>query len=321
MAIAALTNRRRGASSRVFLSGALAAWMAACSTNGGSPNAGADSGNADATGASATGSRSSATGTTSASSAAAAGGSAASTSAATTSAASSSATTIALGDAAIDPSVGVDDQSGAAGQISLTAVALPDGATRGSWFTYGADAVSGAALSPAPGQAFEFTTFDGGPFPRGACVSSAASGGAFAGEGFNLATVTSDAAPAPIATPLNLSAFTGFTFWAISSQTMFIRVRVPDDQTFGADPSALCHDPDAGGACDDDFADDFVPLGTGWTQILVNFLNLSQNSFGAPFSALDVQNVFGVKFEIEGVPEAGIAPFQFCVAQIAFTQP
>ncbi|MGA3121668.1 MAG: hypothetical protein ABSF69_12960 [Polyangiaceae bacterium] len=213
----------------------------------------------------------------------------------------------------------IDDQSAITGsRIAMTALAVPPGARLGSWYTYGSNAAAGATITPAPGAPFEFTTFDSGPFPHAACVQSPGLVGVFAGEGFTFATVIGKAAR-PAGVPLDMHAFTGLTFWATSTLRTWIRVRVQDHQTDGLDPTAICHHANAGG-CDDDFSADNVPLGSAWSQILVHFSDLTQNNLGAQFPELDVQHVLGVRFEVEGSADGGDVPFQFCVAQIAFTK-
>jgi hypothetical protein len=214
----------------------------------------------------------------------------------------------------------IDDQSATTGsRITMTALAVPRGARLGSWYTYGSNAAAGAAITPAPGAPFEFTTFDSGPFPHAACVRSPGFVGLFAGEGFTFATMIGNAAR-PAGVPLDIHAFTGLTFWAMSTLRTWLRVRIQDHQTDGLDPTAICHHPDAGGPCDDDLSADNVPLGSAWSQILVPFTDLTQNNLGAPFPELDVKHVFGVRFEVEGSADGGGMPFEFCVAQIAFTQ-
>jgi hypothetical protein len=220
-----------------------------------------------------------------------------------------------------NPALQIDDQSATKGaQIALTALRMPSGKIPGSWRTYGSNAATGAALTPAEGDPFSFASFDSGPFPHAACVRSSGFVGSFAGEGFNFATVIGDGAR-PVAAPIDLSAFTGFTFWAKSLSRTWLRVKVQDDQTYGADRTASCHNADAGGPCNDDFSADNVPLSSAWTQILVAFTDLTQNDMGAQFPALDARGVFGIEFEVEGAPDGGGAPFQFCVARIGFTKP
>jgi hypothetical protein len=230
----------------------------------------------------------------------------------------------------LNPSLAIDDESSPNGQITLTAFSdagtmtpLPSGETRGFWFTYGSDPATGATLTPAPSAAFTFTSFDAGPVMHAACVSSSGFDGGFAGEGFNFATVINDAGQ-PVAVPVDVSQYSGFTFCAMSptataNNPLSIRVRIPDDQTYGLDPTAACHNPDAGGGCDDDFSQDDELVTSQWSQPAPPpyFLNIGQNNFGAQFATIDSQNVFGVRFEVEASEDAGGAPFQFCIAQIA----
>jgi hypothetical protein len=206
---------------------------------------------------------------------------------------------------------------------------VPSGDTIGTWYTYGWNAAAGQTLTPVQGAPFSFTTTTG-MFTRAACVSSAGYVGYSAGEGFNFATAGVDSSNPP-AVPLNVSNFTGITFWAMSTSTTtagtMVRVKFPDDQTYGSDPTALCQ-PDASlpagakaGQCDDDFCDN-VTLTSSWTQVSILFSDLNQSNFGASFSALDTKNVFGIQFENEGggTTDAGASAFQFCIADINFTQ-
>jgi hypothetical protein len=227
----------------------------------------------------------------------------------------------------------IDDQSAPVGsQIQLKALTVPSGDNVGTWFTYGWDGAAGTTLTPVAGSAFTFTSFDAGQFPRAACVSSTGYVGYSAGEGFNFATAPSDSGNAP-AVPLDISAYTSFTFWAMSSTTAgsMVRVKLPDDQTHGAYTTAKCHQADSGvefaGTCDDDFSYT-ASVTTTWTQFTVGLSAnaavdpLTQNMFGAQYPDIDSHNVFGIEFENDGsgLADGGAPAFQFCIAQIDFVK-
>ncbi len=290
------------------------AWMAACSSSKESTdNSSSNTGGA----------------TSSSSSSTSLGSGTSSSSSGTGSSGTSS--TGASGDGGSSP-LQIDNQSAAVGsqlQFGSSVKALvPSGDKIGTWYTYGWNAAAGQTLTPAQGAPFSFTTTTG-MFTRAACVSSAGYVGYSAGEGFNFATADVDSSNPP-AVPLNVSSFTGITFWAMSTTTgtPMVRVKFPDDQTYGSDPTALCQ-PDASlptgdtaGQCDDDFCDN-VTLTSSWTQVSILFSNLNQSSFGATFpGGLDTKNVFGIQFENEGggTTDAGAPGFQYCIADINFTQ-
>jgi hypothetical protein len=208
---------------------------------------------------------------------------------------------------------------------------VPSGDSVGTWYTYGWNAPAGATLTPVQGAAFAFESFDAGQFPRAACVGSTGYIGYSAGEGFNFATTAPDAGSAAV--PLDVSAYSAFTFWAMSSTSggSTVRVKVPDDQTYGADSTANCHETDSGvpkaGICDDDFSYTASVTST-WTQFTVGLSvnaavgQLTQNAFGATYTDLDSHNVFGIQFENEGstMADGGASAFQFCIAQIDFVK-
>jgi hypothetical protein len=299
------------------------AWMAACSSsNSTSPN------NTNSNGSSGSSNH----GTSGSSTSGGTGSSGSSSSGTGGNASSSSGSGGGTGSADAGNPLQIDDQSAPVGsQIQLKALTVPSGDSVGTWYTYGWNAPAGATLTPVQGAAFAFESFDAGQFPRAACVGSTGYIGYSAGEGFNFATTAPDAGSAAV--PLDASAYSAFTFWAMSSTSggSTVRVKVPDDQTYGADSTANCHETDSGvpkaGICDDDFSYTASVTST-WTQFTVGLSvnaavgGLTQNAFGATYTDLDSHNVFGIQFENEGstMPDGGASAFQFCIAQIDFVK-
>lgn len=303
------------------------AWMAACSSsNSTSP------GNTNTNGSSGTSSQGTGgSGTTGGTGGT--GGSGSSSSGTGGSGTSSSGTGGGTGSADAGNPLQIDDQSAPVGsQIELKALTVPSGDSVGTWYTYGWNAAAGATLTPVQGGAFTFTSFDAGQFARAACVSSTGYVGYSAGEGFNFATAPSDSGNAS-AVPLDISAYTAITFWAMSSTSggSMVRVKLPDDQTYGADSTAKCYQADSGvefaGKCDDDFSYT-ASVTSAWTQFTVGLSAnsavdpLMQNAFGAQYADIDSHNVFGIQFENEGsgLMDGGASAFQFCIAQIDFVK-
>ncbi|HXX70135.1 MAG TPA: hypothetical protein VEK07_23350 [Polyangiaceae bacterium] len=224
-----------------------------------------------------------------------------------------------------DPDLLIDDQmayTGSALSAGTDLLALiPTNDVIGTWYTYGWDAAAGATLTPAQGTPFAFKSIASGTPPEAACLASTGYFGFSAGEGLNFATTTIDAGSNPV--PIDISSFTGITFLAMSSSSTNIEVRFPDDQTDGNDPTAVCQDAGANqSACNDDF-NTVVALTPNWTWFTVPFSGLVQSSFGALFAnGIDLHNVFGIQFEDEGsgMADGGPTTFQFCIADIYFTQ-
>jgi len=222
-----------------------------------------------------------------------------------------------------NPTLLIDDETAATGtQLnagSALRALIPSSGKVGTWYSYGWNAAAGAAITPPQGS-FTFTAQTSGMFTKAACVSSTGYVGYSAGEGLNFATENVDSAMPPIVA-LDLSSFTGITFWAMSSSMTTVRVKFLDDQTDGSDPTAACNVDAAGGQCDDSFSED-EPVSTGWTQITVAFSDLIQHGFGATFAGLDKQNVRQLQFEDEGsgLADGGAPAFSYCIGPVSFTQ-
>jgi hypothetical protein len=263
-------------------------------------------------------------------------------------------TSSSIGDASTPPGLTIDDQSSTGSAISLKG--LPSGVSQGTWFTYGSDSGSqatpganGQAITPKQYSTYAFAAVTNGPtspaISKAACLSSSGFDGYSVGQGFHFAAkLPGDAGPdsgvnaQPI--PFDVSKYTGISFWAMGASdagAYSIRVKFPDDQTdgdpfaapgnpYGNPPSACYGDSSTDTSkCFDDFSDD-VSMPSTWQQVNIKFAtDLGQHAFGQAFTALDQQHVYGIEFEVEGLGppggDAGLAPgFNFCIAQIAFTQ-
>jgi hypothetical protein len=303
------------------------AWMAACSSSNSTSPTNTNSNGSSGTSSHGTGGSSASGGT------GGTGGSGSSSSGTGGSGTSSTFSGGGTGSADAGNPLQIDDQSATVGsQIQLKALTVPSGDSVGTWYTYGWNPAAGATLTPVQGAAFAFMSFDAGQFSRAACVSSTGYVGYSAGEGFNFATTAPDAGS--VAVPLDVSAYSGISFWVMTTTpTATLRVKLPDDQTYGSgDKTALCQSEgglpmgDTPGQCDDDFKDDLLStmLTSSWTQVTVNFTDLIQSGFGAKFpNGLDTKAVFGIQFENEGaanMADASESPFQFCIAQIDFVK-
>jgi hypothetical protein len=251
----------------------------------------------------------------------------------------------------------IDDQSSTGSAISLKA---PSGESPGTWFTYGSDSGSqttpganGQAISPKQYAGYTFAAITPAAMPTGgptiskaACLSSSGFDGYSVGEGFHfVAKLPAGAGPdsgidaQPV--PYDVSAYTGISFWAMGASdagAYQFRVKFPDDQTdgdpfaapgnpYGNPPSACYGDSSTDTSlCFDDFSEDLAVPST-WSQVTIKFAtDLGQHAFGEAFAGgIDLHHVYGIEFEVEGLGapggDAGLAPgFNFCVAQIAFTQ-
>jgi hypothetical protein len=163
-----------------------------------------------------------------------------------------------------------------------------------------------------------------GMFAKAACVSTPGYVGYSAGIGLNFATANVDSDMPPTA-DIDLSSFTGITFWAMSSTSVSLHVKFPDSNTDGSDPQAACIVGGSTGSCFDAF---YAPetLTATWTQYTITFAtDLLQAGFGGTagtFSGLKQTNVRQIQFENEGAATAdGSAPaFQMCIGPVSFTK-
>jgi hypothetical protein len=311
-------------------------WAVACSSSsptGSSGSSGTTTGTSGTT--SGTGNSGSATGTT--------GTSTGTTGTASGTTGTSTGSTDA-GSGTIPAGLVIDNQSNTGGEISRIPPA-GSGAHPGTWFSYVANGAPLTQVTPPQGSSpFPFQPISPAVTPAGgptisiaACLNSTGFQGYSVGDGFHFeAELPADAGDGGIATPITFdaSAYSGISFWAISTGpgagALSLRVKIPDDQTDG-DPfadSACKGDSGSNALCFDDFSQDLTG-GTGitstWTQFTVPFATTIQHGFGAAFAGIHTNAIYGVEFEIEGLgpyaADAGIAPgFDFCIAQIAFTQ-
>jgi hypothetical protein len=148
-------------------------------------------------------------------------------------------------------------------------------------------------------------------------------------EGFNFAYPKNILTPT--GAPFDVTLYTGMRFLAWSSSNQTIRVAFPDQNTENLNivPASTCNvdlakNPQAG-QCADDFGQN-LPLTDVWTEYFVYWNDLSQQGWGAQFSALDKQRVFATLFQVLGTQVSAdadggyyVPPVDFCVSQIYFT--
>jgi hypothetical protein len=203
----------------------------------------------------------------------------------------------------------------------------------GEWFTAYGD--PHASVFPATGGLFTYTPVltDGGPM-NAACLRSpkgftSTSQNAWLLEGFNFAYPKNILTPT--GAPFDVTLYTGMRFLAWSSSNQTIRVAFPDQNTENLNivPASTCNldlakNPQAG-QCADDFGQN-LPLTDVWTEYFVYWNDLSQQGWGAQFSALDKQRVFATLFQVLGTQVSAdadggyyVPPVDFCVSQIYFT--
>ena len=239
-----------------------------------------------------------------------------------------------------DQSLVIDDQSVSTGTAISPGSALkalvPAGGQTGTWYEYGSDdSMAGAIRATLMPNPFALTPQDAGMFSKAACLSSPGYVGYSAGMGLNFATTMPDDAGKTTTLDVDLSGFTGVTFWAQGMTTAAMHVKFPDDQTDSGDANAACKSADAGTdptktGCDDAFFSP-VTLTSDWTQVTINFMpydsvanmgGIQQAGFGAQFTALDLKHVRQLQFEDEGAGtiDGGAMGFNICIADISFTK-
>ncbi len=138
--------------------------------------------------------------------------------------------------------------------------------------------------------------------------------GLWLAQGPDAATLDAGADPAKAGTsnmanriPVDLSAYQGLVFWAMSSTSTRLKVLVED-----ADTDALGGRCGQTGASDDQCGDAFsrqVSLTDNWKRYEVKFSELSQGGWGhiAPSGKLDPRTVYLIGFQING-PQSDTAP-------------
>lgn len=190
----------------------------------------------------------------------------------------------------------------------------------------GTDAGSALSVASGPSDA-------GSSISHAACTSGMLGAGhyPFAAEAFNFATVPPSAADAgdgapPVPVTIDVSSHMGIQFWAYGDPgagMQPVTVMLPDHATsqYGgvcnADASACPADLLACGAYG---TQNPVMIGPGWQYVQVLFSSLAQNVYyGLPEATFDMQHVYGVEFQEQtNAPDAGNAPFGFCIADITF---
>jgi hypothetical protein len=216
----------------------------------------------------------------------------------------------------------IDDMSGGGPYIKIVP---PGNARDGGWFSSCQDP-NPNAVSPPPAPAlFTYRAIEpavtpvvGGPtISNAACLSSPGFNGYYALEGFNFlyAPGKNDAAP------LDLSAYTGISFWAYATPGKLdlptaIRVNFDNVDT-SPTPGSTCV-MDGGAESCDDFGE-YVTLTSGWALYTIHWrdMDFKQKGFdGAQsFPSFD-ERVYATTFSVDG-PDP--FPFDFCIAQVEFS--
>jgi hypothetical protein len=197
----------------------------------------------------------------------------------------------------------------------------------GGWFTFSDD--SNAVISPPPYPAlFSYRVIEpavtpaagAAPIGHAACVRSAGFSGYVAGEGFMFQRAPPDYANAP----LDVSRYTGIRFWAYSAPPKLdlptqISVQFSNMDTYTESSESTCMR--GGRATCDNFAEALtLPADGSWAPYTVKWVDLKQDGFGEHFDSFNTE-VFTVGFQVLGPgSDSRALPFDFCVAQIEFTQ-
>jgi hypothetical protein len=200
----------------------------------------------------------------------------------------------------------------------------------GGWFTFSDD--GNALISPAPTALFSYRTIEpavtpaaeAAPISHAACLRSDGINGYVAGEGFDFLRDPKD----HFSVPLNVSRYTGIRFWAYSAPPApgkldlptQIRVEFPNTDTWELSPKSTCIL--EGEACDYFGEVLTLPNDGSWTQYTVKWDDLEQQGYGKSYEPFKA-NLYTVNFDFQGPGlRAGTRslPFDFCVAQIEFTE-
>lgn len=220
----------------------------------------------------------------------------------------------------------IDDMSSGP-QIKLAPV---NGNGAGAWFTFSDD--RNAVISPPPYPAlFTYREFEppvvptagAKPISHAACLRSDGVAGYATGEGFDFLRATPKY---DHTVPLDVSPYTGLRFWAYSAPPVpgkldlptTIRMQVASVDTRNQDADAPCHQPD-GPPCDEYGKWLTLPNDGSWVRYTIKWTELEQQGFGLPFPWNP--NLYVVAFEMIGNGGSSRSlPFDFCVAQLEFTQ-
>jgi hypothetical protein len=223
----------------------------------------------------------------------------------------------------------IDDMSSG----PFTKLKPPDGEHTGVWYS-ACDDINADISPPVNPALFSYRTIDppatpaGGPtISHAACLrSDKGIAGYVALEGFNFFSKP----PSIEAPAVDLSPYSGISFWAnaapgpIVDETgaplvpTSIRVNFPDSNTDTEHPDSACVQ--GGRATCDQFGKVFT-LTTAWTKYFVRWDQLAQGGYGMPFANFNRKAVYSTGFLFLGPGEDSVSlPFDFCVAQIEFTQ-
>jgi len=216
----------------------------------------------------------------------------------------------------------IDDMSGG----PLIKIAPAPGEFAGNWYTASDDTRSPLSPPQDANSLFVYRAIDPVTPESGLTISRAACftmregfTGNYAEEGFSFF------AKAAAAVPLDVSPFTGITFWAMirplgSEDPPRVLVLFPNHDT-DTEHESPCLEGRAGRSNCNAFGKRLDGLTPTWQKFSVRWSELSQVvPFGMPFPSFD-PHVYSVNFEALG-PDGGgrAAPFDFCVSQIYFTE-
>jgi hypothetical protein len=251
----------------------------------------------------------------------------------------------------------VDDMTAPMGtQIALPP---PDGGSAGSYSTYSdfpnsnslgmkSDIAGTAQLSDSPVSP-PIVNPDGSQIAGELCLGRNRTDPGtvvnYAGLNLNFAYGVSGAGGADAsssALPIDVSRYGGVSFYIRvnpldAGAAPSMRFGLPDTQTADPEawPSTSCAvqaaleagdssglSADSGAPtnpCDDDFGADLGVTPGAWTKVELHWGDLAQEGWGAQFSALQTDQLIGMKWQVNGAGlDAAIESFYFCISDIYF---
>jgi hypothetical protein len=205
------------------------------------------------------------------------------------------------------------------------------GFASGAWFSASDD--TNADLSPPPAPAlFSYRAFDpavvpapgASPISHAACLrSDKGFSGYVAMEGFVFSLSMPDNKPAP----LDVSHYTGIRFWAAAMPlqpgkldvSRQLRVQFANVDTYDQPNSeSTCLKEGKAETCDDFGKKIALPGDYSWASYTIKWDELEQQGYGQPFTDFK-PNVYTTTFIVQGNTSRSL-PFDFCVAQVEFTE-
>jgi hypothetical protein len=210
----------------------------------------------------------------------------------------------------------------------------PEGEVTGIWYS-ASDDINADISPPASRALFSYRAIDppakpaGGPaISHAACLrSDKGIAGFVALEGFTFFGTPPDYD----AVPFDLSPYSGMSFWAKAAPGPIVdetgaplvptSIRVtfpnPDTDTERADSTCVMQ----GGRASCDHFGKLLTLTKDWTEYVIRWDELAQQAWGIQFPTFNLKQVYQTNFEFPGPGQDSVSlPFDFCVAQIEFTQ-